>query len=70
MILSSNPRFVFSDAKDGNLRYIDFSEHKPSPKILTTEDYAKMHQSKSLFARKFDIAVDEQIIMKIIGEIA
>lgn len=36
-----------------NLRYIDWSEGKENPKLLTTEDFNKMISSGNFFARKF-----------------
>lgn len=68
MILSSNSSFVF--AKEGNLRYVDFSQKKPSPKTLLISDYEKMMKSNCLFARKFDLKVDKAIVDKIKEEIS
>lgn len=47
---------------NNNLRYIDWSEQKASPKILRTADFDAINQSKMAFARKFDISVDESIL--------
>lgn len=66
MILSSNPRFIYSDEKEGNLRYVDFSARLPSPKTLTMADYDKIINSGCLFARKFDINKDRTIVDKIL----
>jgi len=41
---------------NNNLRYIDWSEGKPSPKTLVEEDFIKLIKSDALFARKFDPA--------------
>jgi hypothetical protein len=43
-------------------RYIDWSNGGSSPKILTTEDLKPLLRSNQLFARKFDINVDTQIL--------
>jgi hypothetical protein len=49
-----------------NITYIDWSEGNPNPKILTIDDYSKLKNSTKLFARKFDIDIDANIINKII----
>lgn len=48
-----------------NLRYIDFSEGKANPKILDLDDVSKMIDSDMLFARKFDINVNEEVLDRI-----
>ncbi|MGN7205935.1 beta-1,6-N-acetylglucosaminyltransferase [Pedobacter sp. SAFR-022] len=48
--------------ENNNLRYIDWSEQKASPKTLTFEDLAAMKASNMVFARKFDIKVDVRIL--------
>ncbi len=63
MILLANSTIIF--AKEGNLRYVDFSSQKPSPKMLLMEDYDKIMSSNCVFARKFDINVDKEIVEKI-----
>lgn len=67
MILSANPKFTF--AKEGCMRYVVFSPDNPSPKTLTMDDYENVIQSGCLFARKFDINVDKDVINKIINKI-
>jgi len=47
---------------NNNLRYIDWSEGKASPKILTIEDLASLRASNMMFARKFDIEVDVSVL--------
>ncbi len=49
-----------------NLTYIDWSEGNPNPKTLTIEDYPKLKESSKLFARKFDIEVDKEVLEKFI----
>ena len=66
MILNANPGFVFSSAEEGNMRYVDFSAHLPSPKTLTMEDYDQIMKSGCLFARKFDINKDRKVVEKIL----
>lgn len=51
MLLNSSPEFSFFSSEEGNLRYVDFSERNPSPKILTIADYAKIMSSGCLFVR-------------------
>lgn len=47
---------------NNNLRYIDWSEGNPRPKTLTTRDFHVLQDSKMMFARKFDVLVDEAIL--------
>jgi hypothetical protein len=59
MIYNSDYR---SDMVNDNLRYIDWSEGKASPKTLTIDDGEKLIQSGKLFARKFNSKVDSKIL--------
>lgn len=43
-------------------RYIDWSLGGANPKILTANDFAQIVNSEKLYARKFDINVDTQIL--------
>ena len=63
MILLSAGNFKF--AKEGCLRYVDFSSQQPSPKTLRMEDYDKIIGSNCVFARKFNMNVDGEIVDKI-----
>ncbi len=63
MILQANPKFSF--AKEGCMRYVVFSSDNPSPKTLTMADYNHVMKSGCLFARKFDIKVDLEILSRI-----
>lgn len=47
---------------NNNYRYIDWSEKKPNPKILRNNDLEKIINSPMLFARKFDMLVDTDIL--------
>ena len=67
MILLSAGNFEF--AKEGCLRYVDFSEHKPSPRTLTVDDFDAIMSSHCLFARKFDERIDSEIINKLTNTI-
>jgi hypothetical protein len=46
---------------DDNLRYIDWSG-EPAPKVLRTEDFDMLVTSDKLFARKFDVTVDAEVL--------
>ncbi|MBS4540021.1 hypothetical protein GOQ27_16205 [Clostridium sp. D2Q-11] len=48
-----------------NLRYIEWILGISHPKILTIQDIDKLLTSDKLFARKFDISVDSQILDKL-----
>lgn len=60
MILLSAGNFKF--AKEGCLRYVDFSDHNPSPRVLTVQDLNKIMSSHCIFARKFEERVDSEVI--------
>jgi len=45
-----------------DLRYIDWSAGKASPKTLTMDDSTSIFSSGKLFGRKFDINTDERIL--------
>ena len=47
---------------NNNLRYIDWSEGKASPKTLTEQDLPKLVQSDALFARKFNPLTHPEIL--------
>ncbi len=51
-----------SDLVNDNLRYIDWSEGKPSPKTFTIADKEQLINSGKLFGRKFNPQVDSQIL--------
>lgn len=59
-ILLNSP-FAASVTND-NLRYIDWSEGKSSPKILTVHDLPALRASSRLFARKFDSSRDAAVL--------
>ena len=44
---------------------IDFSSHKAHPAILTMKDYDRLMSSSDLFARKFDMTVDGEVLDRI-----
>jgi hypothetical protein len=47
---------------NNNLRYTDWSADGDSPKLLTMADAVQLKNSQQLFARKFDMAVDADIL--------
>ncbi len=50
------------DMVNNNLRYIDWSDGNASPKTFTYTDAATLLKSQKLFARKFDLNTDAQIL--------
>jgi len=52
-----------------NLRYIDFSDRKAHPGLLTTRDLNKLLTTEKLFARKFDTDIDSGVLDYIDGKI-
>jgi len=51
-----------SDMVNDNLRMIDWSEGKPSPKTFTIEDAERLTNSGKLFGRKFNSKIDSKIL--------
>ena len=47
---------------DNDLRYIDWSQDGPSPKLLTQEDAAPLCATDDLWARKFDAAASGEVL--------
>jgi len=47
---------------NNDLRYADWSLDLPSPKVLTIADFEKLVNSDKLYARKFDINSDSEIL--------
>lgn len=45
-----------------NQRYIDWTDNEAHPKILITDHYPQIIESGMLFARKFDLEVDSEIL--------
>jgi len=55
----------WDDELTATMRYVDWNVDGASPRTLTSADYDTLMQSGMLFARKFDEAVDAQIINRI-----
>jgi hypothetical protein len=51
-----------NDIVNNNLRYIDWSEQKKNPKILTEVDFEAITQSGNFFARKFNLSANSKIL--------
>lgn len=45
-----------------NITYLEWAENKNNPRVFTAEDYCLLKSSDCLFARKFDIEADKEII--------
>lgn len=52
----------FKDTIRDNLLYVDWSEGKKNPKILSISDFDKLEMSEKLIARKFDGKIHEKIL--------
>jgi hypothetical protein len=59
-ILMSSP--LAPTIVNDDLRYIDWSEGRPSPRVLTMADLETLKASHALFARKFDTRVDAAVL--------
>ena len=56
----------YKDKSNDYLVYVDWSELKSSPRILTEKDFDFLtNQREYFFARKFDIDIDEEILKKL-----
>jgi hypothetical protein len=63
-------RSPFADSWDPNpRRYLEFEPRSPSPKTLTARDLTAVMASSAFFARKFDEAVDVEILRRLAGRI-
>ena len=62
-ILLNNPDEKFSKSLiNNNLKFIDWSRPKPRPAVFTHKDFSLLINSDKLFARKFDMNIDSQIL--------
>lgn len=67
MVLMNSP--LRSTIVTHNLHYIDWSERKSSPKLLTVDDWAALERSQAFFARKFDEEHDSAVLDRIDAEL-
>jgi hypothetical protein len=58
-----------SQVINDNCRYMDWSSGGARPKVLTKDDIGRLKHSNKLFARKFDSAVDAEVLDLIDAEI-
>lgn len=63
-----NSPFKYNTVRD-NLRFIDWSEGKMHPKTFTISDFESLARSNAHLARKFDSALDQGIIDKLIRKL-
>ncbi len=47
---------------NNNLRYIEWEDGKPNPKVFETKDIDLLKNSTKYFARKFDISIDMKVL--------
>lgn len=50
--------------------FIDWSNHKGSPEILTEKDFDRIINSDRLYARKFSLQADSKVVEKIINHVS
>lgn len=50
---------------NNNLRFIIFPDGRANPKILGIDDFSDLMESSMLFARKFDVEIDKEILSEI-----
>ena len=58
-----------TDEFASNVRYIDWSGGGSSPHVFTLADFPRLMASDRLFARKFDAAVDREVVDQIYGHV-
>jgi hypothetical protein len=54
-----------ADIVNDDIRYIDWSDPREAPKVLVKDDWEKLERCNDLFARKFDVGRDEDILSMI-----
>ena len=64
-IMMLNDEKIKKEINNELLWYIERDDNANSPNILTINDFDKLKKSNKLFARKFNIKVDEEIIAKL-----
>lgn len=70
VLLNSNcPIYRNLEGKTDCLRYVDWSTGGNHPHVLTMADYDTLLLSGKLFARKFDEAVDQEVVDKLFSYI-
>lgn len=62
-ILLNGPKEITNNINNGILTYVDWNNPKAGlPAVLMTPDFEKLKNSEMLFARKFDINKDKEIL--------
>jgi hypothetical protein len=69
ILLNSNEEQLLETIVNNDLRYIDWSQGGRHPKILTTDDFDLLEKSDDIFARKFDISTNNEILNMIDNKI-
>lgn len=59
----------YASKREDYLHYVDWSEGKSSPRVLTCEDEQALTETPKLMARKFDFTVDQEIFKRILRRI-
>jgi len=59
-ILINSP--YFGDIINDNLVYVDWSENRFNPKVITADDLSRLIESGKFFARKFDNKLDDNVL--------
>lgn len=62
ILLNCQDEVIVKNLVNDDLRYYDWSENKDSPKTFSILDLGTLLQSEKLFARKFDINLDDKIL--------
>ncbi|MGJ0775823.1 hypothetical protein DXC78_05885 [Faecalicoccus pleomorphus] len=68
-ILAMNSEFKHYIVSN-NFRYVVFEKLNPSPKTLTMEDYSKFMNGNYMFARKFDLNENAQVVDEVINSLS
>jgi hypothetical protein len=70
ILLNATDERLKTRIKNDNLRFMHWLRlDNPHPEILVKEDFENIKNSEALFARKFDAAVDEDILDRIDNEL-
>ena len=69
-ILLNGPEEIINNINNGVLTYVDWNNPKAGlPAVLTSGDFKKLKSSNMLFARKFDISKNSEILKMIDNEL-
>ncbi|MDR3666761.1 MAG: beta-1,6-N-acetylglucosaminyltransferase [Ignavibacteriaceae bacterium] len=62
ILLNSKNELLQNSIINDDLTYINWIENKPNPEILGISDFEELKMSNDLFARKFDIRINSEIL--------